>query len=258
MKTIAILNRKGGVGKTSSAIALSREYDQQGMLTLLIDLDAQVDLTRFLLPEIPQDGGDILAVLKGKKLPSEVTVEVPGTNNMYIIPGSRHLESFNFQHSQKALRDCLLDPCLSEVDLVLIDCPSTLNPAVMCGLHAADFALIVTEAELPSIENIRPCLEAIDEVSHADYSHLQPLGILINRVDLRRNVTRHNLSLLSATYGSLVLESSISVDSAIVSSYNKRMFVRDYSYRARCVSQFSSAASEILRRIGLDESANVR
>lgn len=257
MKTIALLNRKGGVGKTTCALNLAKELDRAGLMVLLIDLDAQTDLTHFLTKTNPQQGGrnqqvDILAVLKSRISLSDAAHKVPGTNNLHLVPGSKNIEEFDFEHSQQVLRDHLKEPGLSEVDLVLIDCPSTLNQAVYCGLHASDFALLVTEPELPSMNNLRDSLDIVKKIGKGKHSRLQPLGILVNRVDLRRSITKENLATLRRQYPDLLIPSTISVDSAIVSSYNHQQFVRDYSYPARCVMQFSRAAAEILNRLGID------
>lgn len=255
MKTIAVINRKGGVGKTSCTLNLARELERLGLLVLLLDLDAQTDLSRFLgMPlqqESPRNHKDILAVLRSRVDISDAAQLVTGTSTLYAVPGSKRIEEFDFQYSQQVLRDRLQDPGLCEVDVVLIDCPPALNQAVYCGLHASDYALLVTEPELPSMDHLQDSLDVIQSVSKAKQGGLEPLGILVNRVDLRRSITRKNIASLRAKYPDLLLSSTISVDTAIVNSYHRKQFVRDFPHTTRSARQFSGAATELMQRLGL-------
>ena len=254
MKVIAVLQRKGGVGKTTCTLNLASEIERCGYNVLLLDLDAQTDLTNFFLTK-KQDKEEakkrnIQNVLEGKTPISKAVFKVEGRDNLSIVPGSKTIDqTFRFKYSQKALHDSLKDDALKDVDFVIIDFPPALNEAVKCGLYATHYTLLVTETETLSIENLDECLNIIGEIGKKSPNNLEVLGILVNRVDNRRNITKANIVKLEERFPDLLLTSKISVDSSIVSSHAKKVLLRDFLYRPRCVSQFQNAAGEIWERM---------
>src|SRR6056297_1656635 len=222
VKVISIINRKGGVGKTTTTINLANEIARLGIKVLLIDLDSQIDLTKFFIKNNYLGILDTIQdVLENTCKASDAIVEVEGKENLYIIPGSKDIDqTFRFRYSQKALNDKLKIEELADIDIVLIDCPSTLNEAVETGLYASDYAVLVTETESLSIENLKKTIAAIEEVNKKSPKELKVAGILVNKVDMRRNITKDNLDLLGNLYNKELLESTISVDSSIVYSHN--------------------------------------
>ena len=260
MKTIAIYNRKGGVGKTTCTLNLSHELVRRGLVVLLLDLDGQCDLTTQCQVQPGKPGGrpgnDILSVLKGQKKAGDVAVPVKGIPNLYLLPGHRKLEQFNFAYSQKVLLDRLQEPGLEEVDLVLVDFPSAESPAVTCGLIAADYVLLVTETERLSMDNVTHVLDYVTEVTALKQrvtkdqtTQVQTLAMLANKVDQRRNLTRKNLAELKSKYPDLLLENHLSINSGIVNSLEWQNSLRQLPYWPVTIRQFSEAATEILERL---------
>jgi chromosome partitioning protein len=254
MKVLSVLNRKGGVGKTTCTLNIAFELERCGYNVLLIDLDAQTDLTNFFLEETKEKGKNykknIQHVLEGKISLSEAAVPVKGKNHLTIVPGSKSIDhTFQLKHSQKALYDSLQDEKLKDVDFVIIDFPPALNEAVKCGLYATHYTLLITETESLSIENLDECLKIIGEISKKSPNKLEALGILVNRVDMRRNNTKKNLVKLQRIYPDLLLEAKISVDSSLVMLHEKKLPLREFPYRSRCVSQFQSATGEMWERM---------
>ncbi len=258
MKTVAVYNRKGGTGKTTCTLNLAHELDRTGLCVLLVDLDGQCDLTTQCQQKPGKPGGrqgnDILAVLKGQKTAADVAVRLNGTQNLHLIPGHTKIESFDFQHSQKILLDSFQQPGLEEVDLVLIDFPSAENLAVTCGLMASDYVLFVTEPEKLSMDNLERGFATISEVNQ-QMKHLtvektvEPLGILVNKVDQRRGITQKNLDTLEKRYQDLLLPTIISVNTGIVNSLQLETTVRKLPFRPVTVSQFTQASVEVVNRL---------
>ncbi len=254
MKVLVVINSKGGVGKTTCTINLASEFQSAGYKTLLIDLDSQRDLTNFFLGDDSNNEVNIQGVLENSYSIKEALVNVAGKENLMVVPGSSTIDtSFRLKNSQRALHDRLKE-CADVAEIVLIDCPSSLNEAVYCGLYAAHYALLVSEAETPSINNLARALETVENVAKDSPNDLRTIGILINKVDKRRNITARNVDRLTEGYPALMLESYIPVDSSIVNSYEGKWLLRENKFRSRSVSSFMYAAGEIFERMGGDVS----
>ena len=156
-RTIAFLNRKGGVGKTSTVHHLSGELAAQGLRVLTVDADPQASLTQGLLgPDraraiLPHES--IATVFDDIGGPSVTELirptEVPG---VWLLPGSEAMEDLNVTRPsetgplQYALRDALAE--VSEAfDLVLIDCPPNVQLCSWAALVAADGIVVPLQAE---------------------------------------------------------------------------------------------------------------
>lgn len=259
MKTISFLNRKGGVGKTSVCANLAYELSRTGYLTLVIDLDSQCDITEFFANLNPSNKMDLTNLNIRNVLEGECTIDdssFEAADNLYFVPGSPDLDEFDFRYSQQALRDKLQSPLLSEVDFVLIDNPPNINEAVRCGLVASDYVVVVTEIENPAMNNLKKVNHQLDAVKQSLNPDLTILGIALNKIDLRRNLTRRHIEQVKKEYGYMLFESYISIDSALPNSLDKKVPVRGLKWRSRTLTQFQRLLAEILQRLDGMEGQN--
>lgn len=250
MKTINFLNRKGGVGKTAISANLAYELARAGYLVLIIDLDSQCDITELFVTlnnTHKLDNLNIRNVLQNDCSIEDACIEI--LDNLYIVPGSPNLDEFDFKHSQQALRDKLQSSGLSEVDFVLIDNPPNVNEAVRCGLVASDYVVVVTEIENPAMNNLKKVNRQLDAIRQDLNPNLVTLGIALNKIDLRRNLTTRNIEQIRRHYGDLVFDSWISIDSAIPNCLDQKVPVRELQWRSRTVSQFQRLLDEMLQRM---------
>jgi len=256
MKTLNFLNRKGGVGKTVVAANIAYELARTGYLILIIDLDSQCDITEFFIkPEAKKTSElNIRNVLQNDCTIDEAAIEV--TDNLYLVPGSPDLENFTHKYSQKALRDRLQSDALKEVDFVIIDNPPSINQAVKCGLVASDYVVIVSEAENPAMNNLQKVNRHIEDVQKKLNPNLSVLGIAVNKVDQRRNLTEQIMKEMKRQCGTLMFDTHISIDTSIPNSLNQKIAVRELPWRSRTVTQFQNLLNEILFRIEEKEALN--
>ena len=148
-KVIAIANHKGGVGKTTSVAAIGAILSEMGKRVLLIDLDAQANLTSSLLRE--EQESTIYRALRG----DEALPVVKAKENLYLVPSSLELAGIELEHSGRMSREFiikeLIEPVLPEYDYILLDCPPSLGLITINALTASQYLYIPLTAEaLPS------------------------------------------------------------------------------------------------------------
>lgn len=250
MKVLSISNEKGGVGKTVISANLAWELARKGYLVITIDLDQQADLTKLFLREAPEGYLDIQDVLQGICTIEEVCAHV--TDNLYLIPGSPDIKHFDLKNSETLLRRALKAEGLEEVDLVIIDHPPSTSEASLLGHVAATDVLIVTDTEEFSVQNISSFVEELDHIQKTMNPALKVLGVVANRVDMRRGLTRAILKELEATFGMGFFQTRVSNNTAVPTSIHQRKAVRELIWSSPVLKQLKSIADEVEERMDLN------
>ena len=188
MKTIAVANQKGGVGKTTTSVNLAASLAAMGRKILLVDLDPQGNATM-------SSGVDKHAVeLSTYDLLVEGTsltdVAVPAAENGYFItPANRDLTAAEVQLLDMEGREKKLQTALSagsQYDFIIIDCPPSLSMLTVNALVAADTVLITMQCEYFALEGLSALLNTIRRVADTVNSKLAIEGILRTMYDPRK------------------------------------------------------------------------
>jgi chromosome partitioning protein len=245
MKTISIVNRKGGVGKTTVALNIAYEMSRKGLNVLALDLDDQCDLTKCLLEKVEEQG--IVDVLENRIAAQDALYTT--YENLDCLPGSRDIVHLDNEGSNMTVQE-ILDSLSDEYDFVIIDQPPNLNEASLQGLIASDEVVIVTDVETFSMDNLDDLMEDLVSVKSELNQKLRIAGIIVNKVDLRRNLTKKKLAELNDVLGDYLFEATISNDTAVPTSHDAKVPVRQLWWRSRVVSQFAAITEELLERIG--------
>ena len=175
----ALLNQKGGVGKTTVTLGLASAAAQAGHRVLVVDLDPQGSSTWVLGHDPTDDRPSTAAVLGQSRAPINVLMSRWGLE-VDLVPASPSLqdhESGKPRRLRRALRQVAGD-----YDAVLIDCPPSLGNLTMSGLIAAELALIVVEPAALSLRGIGAVADAIDDVWNAQNTELELAGVIVNKV----------------------------------------------------------------------------
>src|SRR5919199_1122656 len=187
MRTIAIANQKGGVGKTTTAVNLGAGLAIEGYRVLMIDLDSQCNLTRtFLSPEMIQNTLANVLIDKGEQLPFQAAIYETHIDNLDLA--ASHIRLARLEKSGQfddlfRLKDAL-NSLSADYDFVLIDCPPSLGIVVTQALLASDYVLIPVAAEYYAFEGTQDLEETIKGVRRSN-SGLNILGYVITRFDAR-------------------------------------------------------------------------
>jgi chromosome partitioning protein len=244
-KAISISNRKGGVGKTTLTTVIAEELANAGYSVVMLDLDSQTDLTDINLSQ--KDDNKFFNLLSGRKTIDEVIVELPGKGDKKIIPGSAKVDEIKTGVTT-SLAEVVEE--LKEIhDFVLLDHPPSLTEISRAGYIASDELLIVAEAQQLSLKNLVSFLIEVETIKETEATELEVLGIVANKVDLRRNMTERMLAEYRRTYPDLFFDNYIGVDTAIPNVQLRGENVRDLDWRARTLSQFERVIEEMLQRL---------
>jgi chromosome partitioning protein len=256
----AVVNQKGGVGKTTTTINVGRALGRCGRRTLLIDLDEQAALTFHFLGE----AGDELASLydiAGQRAHTNLSAAITasGASMVDVLPANADLALLNNDLVIAGVgRESRLSQLLSDVadryDVALIDCPPSLNLLTVNALVAADQVLIVTEPELYSGRGVAKLLDTIDSVRVHLNPQLSVAGVLINKYDTAQEIhqrraaeIRHQLS--CSTPPILVLPTVIPRWTTVMRTTDGTGDVADLLHPA--ARKVARLYDEVARRLGL-------
>jgi chromosome partitioning protein len=206
MRTIAISNQKGGVGKTTTTVNLAAALAEQGKRVLVVDLDAQGTASSWLSVDNVRHGAYVLFV---GNVDINDTVAKTAIEGIDIIPASENLAGLDIDLSRKINRGNILKRSLPKLkgpyDYCLLDCPPTLGTITINALAAADEVLVPTEPLLIAVDGLRRLNDTIQQVIEEDLNpHIAITGIVICRARLRTKHAQEVINHLREHFGDIV------------------------------------------------------
>ncbi|MDR2089994.1 MAG: AAA family ATPase [Clostridiales Family XIII bacterium] len=188
-KTIVITNQKGGVGKTTTASALISGLARKGFKTLGIDLDPQGNFG-FCLGADTETGSTVYDLMRGSKPAEEI---IRTKNGIDIIPSNILLSGAELEFSMIGRETLLkrgLAPVRDRYDYIIIDTPPALNILTVNAYTATDALIVLMIPEILSLMGISQLRETVELVKSIYNPRIEVLGILLNKYDKRRILTR--------------------------------------------------------------------
>jgi chromosome partitioning protein len=267
---IAVVNQKGGVGKTTIARELSGCLAFRGYRVLMIDCDPQANLTNsfvdaeqfcklnlaHVLITPPKDG-------KGGRPPraklSDAIVETP-VPNLDIVGGHTKLAAFEMETSSVALRlKSQLDTVTSHYHFVILDSPPHISKLQIEILLSADHVLIPYAASSMGLENLPDLIYTIDDVRNNSNPKLSVIGTVVNLYKPRRWVSQQAKEVVeeaSETLGQ-PFKTSIHDFAEISESPNRRLPTVYTAPRSKAAQQIEALTDEFLSRLGMAASVEL-
>lgn len=188
-KVIAIINQKGGVGKTTTAVNLSALLGAMGQRVLMIDLDPQGNTTSGLGMEV--DDKSIYEVIMGRMKLTDVMEETE-FKNLSIAGSDVRLANAELELVEVEKREYRLKTAVQSVqqdfDFIFIDCPPSLGLLTINALGAADSVLIPIQCEYYALEGVASLMNTISRVKKTINPHLEIEGVLLTMLDGRTNL----------------------------------------------------------------------
>jgi len=249
-KIIAVINQKGGVGKTTTATNLAAQLASPKTPVLLIDLDPQGNATSGLgiEKEVEPTTYDVLfgrATLDQAVRPAE-------RDGLYILPANANLAAAEIELVGEMQREFALKRALhvGAYHYILIDCPPALGLLTINALSAADTILIPVQAEYYALEGLGQLLATVQRVKQALNPSLDLLGVAITMYDKRTSLSEQVMGELKSHFGDKLFATVIprNVRLAEAPSFGKTIFEHDrWSKGARA---YKNLAKEVSKRVG--------
>lgn len=256
--TIAFLNKKGGVGKTSTSHHLAGTLARQGRRILVLDADPQASLTQGFW------GPDAMRAIPAESsvaaLFDPVTEPIPGAlirpsglAGIDLIPGSEALTPFNHPDAsqwvafQDGMRDFLAE-ARQGYDFVLIDCPPNLHLCSWAALVAADAVVVPLQAEDYGAQGIASVQAAVAAVQSCANPMLQLLGYLITMYDKRLAIHLTYETMLRELYGDAVFVNPIPLAKDFKEAVAARLPISHYKPKSMAAKATALVADELVAR----------
>lgn len=247
MKTISIMNHKGGTGKTTSSINIGAGLAKKGLKVLLLDIDSQANLTEGLGKGDPELSV-YDSIRENKKLPI-----LHVTENLDLVPSSIDLLGAEMEIVSKIGREQilhkLLKPIRSEYDYIIIDCPPSVGLLTVNAMVASDTILLPLQGEYFAYKGVDRLLGIVNEVRDNLNDKLEIGGVFITQINPNRILTKTIVEKLTEDLQDKVFDTKIRINVALAEAQLQGQTIFDYAPESNGAKDYEMLVDEILNRL---------
>ena len=248
-RTIAFINNKGGVGKTTSTLNIGMALSIKGKKVLLVDIDPQGNLSDAFI-DINQVQYTIKDLLEGSVTDINQVLQRQVKNNIDLLPSNNLLngteEKLLNKMSRETILKRILEPIKSIYDYVLIDCPPSLNLLVLNSLTASSEAIIPIATEYHALTGTNTILQTIQQVKMLLNDNLRLSGVFITKYDDRTNNDREIKDAIQQRFNNSCFKTIIRTNVRIKDATNTHKSVIELDPQSNGAIDYIGLAREII------------
>lgn len=246
-QVIAIMNYKGGTGKTTSAINIGASLASKGYKTLLIDLDPQSNLSEGLNQFDSEH--TMYSAFKSNTLPLEVEI----SKNLYLIASNLDSIGFDFDLARQDYKEKILQNMLNEVvskyDYVILDLAPTLNTVTVNALVISNKIIIPMEAEFFAYRGLDRILEIVKKVRKNSNPNLDILGVLITKYLPNRNLSNEIFDAVKTHFEGKIFDTYIRSNIKLSEAQANGTSIFEYDNLSNGAIDYNNLTDEILNKL---------
>lgn len=247
-KIIAILNHKGGVGKTTTTINLAAAFQQKKKRVMVIDLDGQANLTESFGYSIEEEK-TVYGAMKGE-YPLPIIETGSGIS---LVPSCLDLSAAESELINEPGREMILRGLIAKVpevnkyDYILIDCPPSLGLLTLNALTASDYLIIPVQAQFLAMRGMAKIMNVIQIVQERLNLGLKVGGIVITQYDQRKTLNKSVTELIKDSFCDQVFKTIIRDNVSLAEAPIKGQNIYEYNKNSNGAKDYMELAKEVLK-----------
>lgn len=250
-KIIAIVNQKGGVGKTTTAVNLTAGLGMKGKKVLLVDADPQGNTTSGFGINKKEVYASSYELILGTK-PAKETVIHTKFKGVDLIPASMDLAGAEIELTTVEDRESSLKKALSHLredyDFIFIDCPPSLGLITLNAMAATDTFLVPIQCEYFALEGLSQLMSTMRQVKRLYNPTLELEGVLLTMYDGRLNLTQQVVSEIKKFFGKKLYNSVITRSVRLSEAPSFGLPIQYYDHRSKGADCYNALAAEFIKK----------
>lgn len=247
-QVIAVLNQKGGVGKTTTTINLAAYLVKLKKTVLIVDLDPQGNATSGVGIDKTTLANSTNSLLMGQSELNDIVIKTE--QGIDIAPANISLADAEINLAASMSRETVLANKLNvaQYDYILIDCPPSLGLLTVNALSAANWLLVPVQAEYYALEGLSQLLDTMQKVKQSVNAELELMGVVATMVDSRTSLSDHVIGELEKYFGERLLRTKIPRNVKLAEAPSYGIPISEYEKWSKGARAYKALAKEVAER----------